>query len=322
VSANTNTTTETGDIEFVIVGQDQGTGFRLWDVVPAPTDPDRRAALLEEWSVDAMDALGDLTTEWADSPRAAVEQLLVEMRERSGFDDYDLTADSQTECLGAAPEPAPTPEPDLAPYGGARAVSAAVGTPFRVFALSQPGTASLTIDGLPNRHGIETRDRVRAGIVNSGLHLPHTRLSVQVTACDVQPKHGSSTSLDLAIACTALAACNQIAPESLAGTAMIGELGLDGKVRIPHGLADQVRALAANGVKTAIVPGGIGDVLDGITGIRTICVGSLNEALAVVAGHWHHPQDCVHCANDGGPHRACTATPRGLCSDCAAKAPF
>jgi hypothetical protein len=317
---STNTTTR--EIEFIIVGQHQGASFQLWDVAPAPTDAWRRAAVLEELRVDAMDTFGDLTTEWGESPRAAVDKFLAEKREQSGLDHYGLSADSQTDCLGPAPAPAPAPEPDLAPYGGARSLSAAVATPYRVFALSQPGTASLTIDGLPNRTGIETRDRVRAALVNSGLRLPHTRLTIQATACALQPNHGSSTGLDLAIACTALAACNQIAPESLAGTAMVGELGLDGKVRIPRDLADQVRALAASGVKTAIVPDGIGDVLNGITGIRTISVGSLNEALAVVAGHWHHRQDCVHCVNNDGPHRVCTATPDGLCPECAAKAPF
>jgi hypothetical protein len=302
-----NNTTSSDTREFVIIGQDQGTGFQLWDVAPAPADPDPRAAVMEELGVDAMDAFGDLTTVWGASPRAAVQAFLVEMRERSGLDDYGLTADSQTDCLG--PEPEPAPEPDPAPYGRARTLSAAVDVAYRVFALSQPGVASLTINGLPNRHGIETRDRVRAGVVNSGLYWPNTRLTVQATPRDDQPKHGSSTGLDLAIACTALAACNHIAPESLAGTAMVGELGLDGKVRAPRDLPDLVRALAASGARTVIVPDGAADVLAGIGGVRTVPVGSLNEALAVLAGHWHHPQDCVHCTDsDGqpGPHSACT----------------
>jgi hypothetical protein len=319
VSANT---TGTGEIEFVIVGQDQGANFQLWDVAPAPTDPARRAALMEELGVEAMDALGDLTTEWADSPRAAVEKLLAGMRERSGFDDYGLTADSETDCLGPAPapatEPAQVPASDLAPYGDARTLSAAAGAAYRVWSASRPGPTSLSVNGLPNRHGIETRDRVRAGVVNSGLHWPRTHLTVMVGPRDAQPQQqGSSTSLDLAIACTALAASGHIAPETLTGTAMVGELGLDGRVRAPRDLPNLVRALAATGTKTVLVPDGTADVLAGIAGVRTITVGSLTETLAVLAGHWHHPQDCVHCTDsDGqpGPHGPCTH--REPCPSC------
>ncbi|GGZ23451.1 hypothetical protein GCM10010387_15780 [Streptomyces inusitatus] len=99
-------TTTTESVEFIIVGQDQGTGYTLWDIAPAPTNPGRRAAVLEELGVDAMDAFGSVHTEWAATPRAAVNRLLAAMRDQSGLDDYDLTADSQTENLGPE-EPTP-----------------------------------------------------------------------------------------------------------------------------------------------------------------------------------------------------------------------
>lgn len=92
--------------EFIIVGQDQGTGYTLWDVAPAPTDPARRAAVLEELGVDAMDALGQVSTEWATTPRQAVARLLETLREQTGLDDYGLTPDSRTENLGPE-EPTP-----------------------------------------------------------------------------------------------------------------------------------------------------------------------------------------------------------------------
>ncbi|MFC7791388.1 hypothetical protein [Streptomyces cinereoruber] len=86
--------------EFIIVGQDQGTGYTLWDVAPAPTDPTRRATVLEELGVEAADAFGSVTLEWAATAHAAVNQLLTALRDSSGVDDYALTPDSRTENLG------------------------------------------------------------------------------------------------------------------------------------------------------------------------------------------------------------------------------
>ncbi|MGA5497727.1 hypothetical protein ACPCSP_25525 [Streptomyces cinereoruber] len=107
---STNTTTPAGLApearEFIIVGQDQGTGYTLWDIAPAPTDPTRRSVVLEELGVEAMDAFGSVTLEWATTPRAAVNQLLTARRDSSGLDDYGLTPDSRTENLGAE-EPLP-----------------------------------------------------------------------------------------------------------------------------------------------------------------------------------------------------------------------
>ncbi|MFC8887091.1 hypothetical protein ACFT54_10075 [Streptomyces cinereoruber] len=86
--------------EFIIVGQNRGNGYTLWDVAPAPTDPTRRATVLEELGIEAMDALGSVELEWATTARAAVNQLLTTLRDASGLDEYALTPDSRTENLG------------------------------------------------------------------------------------------------------------------------------------------------------------------------------------------------------------------------------
>ncbi|WP_086728359.1 hypothetical protein [Streptomyces carpinensis] len=88
----TATTTEAR--EFIIVGQDQGTGYTLWDIAPAPTDPARRAAALEEIGVEAADAFGSVNTEFGTTAREAPDKFLAGMREQSGLDDYGLTADN------------------------------------------------------------------------------------------------------------------------------------------------------------------------------------------------------------------------------------
>lgn len=293
------------DTEFIIVGQDQGTSFTLWDVVPAPTDRFKRDAYLEELGMDAMDAFGDVTTEWAESPRAAVAKLLSAMREQSGICDYGLTADSNTDCLGPEPEPATDPTP----YGHARAL----GGGYRITAFSEPGLSSIVLEGLPGRYAIETRDRIRAGVVNSGLNWPGAHLTVKVTRLTAADRRVSS-GLDLAAACATLAAAGEIPADCLAGAAMIGELGLDGRVRTPATLLGQVRAAAANGAPAVIVPAGAAREAGRVPGVRVIGVGSLNDALAVLSGCWHHTPDCTHCKDEGGPHRPCTG--RQPCPDC------
>ncbi|MDQ0762016.1 hypothetical protein [Streptomyces canus] len=91
--------TSTPTREFIIVGQERGAGYALWDIAPAPTDPAKRSAVLEELGVDAADAFGDVNTEWGATPREALDNFLAIMREQSGLDDYGLTPDSRTEKL-------------------------------------------------------------------------------------------------------------------------------------------------------------------------------------------------------------------------------
>ncbi|WP_326814014.1 magnesium chelatase domain-containing protein [Streptomyces sp. NBC_01763] len=314
---STETTTETR--EFIIVGQDQGSSYLLWDVAPAPTDATKRAMALEEIEIDAHDAFGSVHLEHATSARAAVDQLLSALREQSGLDDYPLSPASQLESYQADPDPQPATEPE--PYGKAHALSATRDAGYQVNASSVPGTATFIVDGLPVRSTTSTRDRVRAGVINSGLDWPMSNVLVKIapTGTDGDDATSVGTSgLDLAIACSVLAAAGQLPGDCLAGVAMVGELGLDGGVRVPFGLPGTVRAIADGGTTTVLVPN---DAVDdaATAGVRAIGVGSLDEALAVLAGHWHHPQGCAHCESGPmAPHQPCT--PAGLCPACSASA--
>ena len=88
---------------------------------------------------------------------------------------------------------------------------------------SGPGQEPIGLTGLPEISVCQTRDRVRAAIVNSGLTWPG---GVTVTVRpESLPKHGSG--LDLAIAVAVLTAAGAVAavPERCL---FYGELGLDG----------------------------------------------------------------------------------------------
>ncbi|NGO66782.1 hypothetical protein [Streptomyces boncukensis] len=81
--------------EFILVGQDQGGHYDLWDIAPAPTDPTVRATKLEEISVDVMDAFGDMSTVWAADEDAAIEKFRAEQAEISGLSDYRVVRHGQ-----------------------------------------------------------------------------------------------------------------------------------------------------------------------------------------------------------------------------------
>ncbi|MFJ1607020.1 hypothetical protein ACIOHS_27155 [Streptomyces sp. NPDC088253] len=89
------------DRDFIMVGQCQGGGYTLWDIAPAPVDLSRRQVVVEELDVEAADAFGTVNIVSGTTAREAVNSFLMGMRQQSGLDDYDLTADSRTENLEA-----------------------------------------------------------------------------------------------------------------------------------------------------------------------------------------------------------------------------
>ena len=76
------------------------------------------------------------------------------------------------------------------------------------------GLSTFTLVGLPDRAVRESRERVRAALLNSGLDFPQKRITVNLAPAHVR-KEGPS--FDLAIAVGVLAASGQVPQESLAG---------------------------------------------------------------------------------------------------------
>ena len=66
--------------------------------------------------------------------------------------------------------------------------------------------------GLPDAALNEAKDRVRSAITNSGLELPHRKVTINLSPAAL-PKHGSG--FDLAIALAVLAAAGDVSAESI-----------------------------------------------------------------------------------------------------------
>src|SRR3982750_1704593 len=96
----------------------------------------------------------------------------------------------------------------------------------------RPGLPSFTIVGLPDTAVQESRERVRAALVNSGFDFPMRRITVNLAPADLRK---AGPGFDLALAGAVLSASGQVQTERLASYALFGELGLDGSIRPVRG---------------------------------------------------------------------------------------
>ncbi|HCA86754.1 MAG TPA: Mg chelatase-like protein, partial [Streptomyces sp.] len=168
--------------------------------------------------------------------------------------------------------------------GFARTCSVALvgveGVVVEVQADLEPGLAAFALVGLPDKSLVESRDRVRAAVVNSGAEWPQKKLTVGLSPASV-PKSGSG--FDLAVACAVLAAAERIDPREIADLMMIGELGLDGRVRPVRGVLPAVLAAAAAGHQQVVVPEQTVAEASLVPGISVLGVRSLRQLIAVLA---------------------------------------
>ena len=125
------------------------------------------------------------------------------------------------------------------------------------------GLPSMHLVGLPETAVRESKDRVRAALINSGFKWPQSRITVSLAPAEL-PKEGGG--FDLAIALGILAASNQIPDERFDNYEFLGELSLNGELRAVRGVLpaairsrDSQRTLlipVANAQEAALVKGG------------------------------------------------------------------
>ena len=94
------------------------------------------------------------------------------------------------------------------------------------------GLPNLSIVGLPEAAVKESKDRVRAALLNANFEFPARRITVNLAPADL-PKEGGR--FDLPIALGILAASGQLPTAELDGYEFLGELALTGKLRPVRG---------------------------------------------------------------------------------------
>ena len=105
------------------------------------------------------------------------------------------------------------------------------------------GLPNFSIVGLPESAVRESKDRVRAAIINSNFEFPTRRITVNLAPADL-PKQGGR--FDLPIALGLLAASNQLKKENFVGYEFLGELSLSGDLRKSIGILPAAYACQQN----------------------------------------------------------------------------
>jgi len=114
-----------------------------------------------------------------------------------------------------------------------------------------PGMPKVNIVGLPETAVKESRDRVRAAILNSNFDFPSAgRVTINLAPADL-PKDGGR--FDLTIALGILAASGQLDRKVLDDYEFIGELSLSGKLRPVNGILP-VALQTVKAKRTSVIP--------------------------------------------------------------------
>jgi len=95
------------------------------------------------------------------------------------------------------------------------------------------GLPAFNVVGLPDKAVRESRDRVHAALTAIGLGVPPKRITVNLAPADLA-KEGSH--FDLPIALGMLIAMGAIESDAVASFAVLGELGLDGRINAVSGV--------------------------------------------------------------------------------------
>lgn len=143
------------------------------------------------------------------------------------------------------------------------------------------GLPSIVIVGLPDAAVQESRERVYSAIKNSGLLYPRQRVTVNLAPASVR-KEGPA--YDLPIALGVLIAAEQIHPNELEGTLVLGELSLDGSVRHVRGVLPMAAVATQQGFRRVFVPEVDAAEAALIPNIEVIPVSSLRTITAFLKG--------------------------------------
>jgi magnesium chelatase family protein len=113
------------------------------------------------------------------------------------------------------------------------------------------GLPGFSLVGLPDTALAEARSRVRAAVANSSQDWPQRKLTVALSPATL-PKSGAH--FDMAIALAVLGAADVIPQSALEAVIILGELGLDGRVKPVRGTLPSVIAASAAGWRRFVVP--------------------------------------------------------------------
>ncbi len=142
------------------------------------------------------------------------------------------------------------------------------------------GLPALSIVGLPETAVKESKDRVRAALLNANFEFPARRITINLAPADL-PKEGGR--FDLAVALGVLAASDQLRTRDLEQYEFLGELALSGQLRPVRGVLPAALAAARAG-RRLIVPRENADEAALVSQAEILPAGHLLEVCAHING--------------------------------------
>jgi magnesium chelatase family protein len=143
------------------------------------------------------------------------------------------------------------------------------------------GLPAFTVVGLGDAAVRESRERIRAAILNSGYDFPQRRITANLAPASLR-KVGPG--FDLALALAVLAASEQLPVAALATAAVFGELSLSGELRNAPGVLAVAEGTRRAGLPRLLVPQGRAREAALVSGLQVIGVDGLRAAVDAVTG--------------------------------------
>jgi len=140
------------------------------------------------------------------------------------------------------------------------------------------GLPSFALVGLPDTAVRESRERVRAALVNSGFEYPQRRITANLAPADLRK---AGPGFDLAIAAAVLAATGQLPASALGDVALAGELALDGSLRPVAGALAMAERAAAAGLRAIVVPAANGAEAALVASGRVVAIDRLEQLVTL-----------------------------------------
>ncbi|MBE5813743.1 MAG: ATP-binding protein [Clostridiales bacterium] len=149
------------------------------------------------------------------------------------------------------------------------------------------GFIGFEIVGLPSAAVKESRDRVRAAMLNSGFEFPFGRVTVNLAPADVR-KEG--TSYELAVAAALISAKSPRPLLHLKDTALLGELSLEGKLLPIRGALGMAITAVESGIRKLVLPRENANEVACIDGLEVYAAESLRQVVRHLTGEETLPQ--------------------------------
>lgn len=142
------------------------------------------------------------------------------------------------------------------------------------------GLPSYDIVGLPDTAVKESKERVRSAIKNSGFKFPTNKVTVNLAPANVKK---AGPNFDLPIALAIMVSSGQLKEVNYKEYVVIGELGLDGKLKSVNGILPALISARSEGYKNFIIPKANAKEASFIDGINVFALDNFADVIAMLS---------------------------------------